>query len=269
MDDIAQAQALGALLARHALPALGVGLVLVLAGAASAFVLLRRWGPRPPAGQAPGTGFFLVWMGVAAAVVLGAAALFAEMMEAMDAEEELGAFDTRLAQGLAAGLPGQVLRVAGVATHLGDPWTLTAIVALVTLALLWRRHPWLALGWVIACAGNGLLNQGLKQVFARVRPVHAHGYAVADGYSFPSGHTSGAVVVFGMAAYLAVRLLPPRWHLPALLLAASLAYAMGASRVLLQVHWASDVLAGLASGLLWLTCCIVAIELGRRWRPRG
>jgi undecaprenyl-diphosphatase len=40
---------------------------------------------------------------------------------------------------------------------------------------------------------------------------------------------------------------------------------MGVSRVLLQVHWASDVLAGFASGLAWLAVCIAAVELGRRY----
>lgn len=268
MDDIAWAQAVADLLARHALPLLALGLGVVLAVTALTFTLVRRLVPVLPRDGLPGRGVFLLWMGVGAGVMVLAAMAFAEMMEAMDAEEALGAFDTRLAQGLAEHLPGSTLRWVGLATHLGDPSTMAVLVTLVAAGLLLARRRWLALGWVATCAGTGLLNLALKQVFARVRPVHDHGYAVADGYSFPSGHSSGAVVVFGMAAYLVVRLLPARWHLPAVLLAAGLAYAMAASRVLLQVHWASDVLAGLASGLLWLTCCILAIELGRRRRPR-
>jgi membrane-associated phospholipid phosphatase len=49
------------------------------------------------------------------------------------------------------------------------------------------------------------------------------------------------------------------------LLAATLAFTTGWSRVILQVHWASDVTAGFAFGVAWLTLCIAAIELARRY----
>ena len=71
-----------------------------------------------------------------------------------------------------------------------------------------------------------------------------------------------------MLAYVAVRLLPERWELPAVLVAAGLAFSIGCSRVFLQVHWASDVLAGLASGSAWLVVCVVSIEMLRRYRRK-
>lgn len=265
-EDVASWQAWAQTIGRHALPLLGVALVAWLAIAALGFVGLRRWTVRPQHSELPPALFLGLRLAIGFAVVLGAAALFAEMAEALDAHEELGAFDSRLAVVLSQSLSPGVLRFAAVATHLGDPLTLALIVVGVALLLVWHGRRWLALGWAMTCVGNGLLNQLLKHIFARVRPVHEHGFAVADGFSFPSGHTSGSVVVYVMLAYLGVRLLPPRWHLPGVLLAAVLAFGMGASRVLLQVHWASDVIAGFASGLAWLAVCVISIEMLRHYR---
>lgn len=264
-EDALRVQALADWLGQHALVAAGGGLLATLVCAGLLFAGLRHLHLRAPRAWLPPWAWLGMWLALGGGFMLATAALFAEAMEAMDADEELGLFDQRLAEALSQRLPGSALRLVGTATHLGDPLTLVALVVLVAGGLLWRGHRWLALGWVVACAGNGLLNQGLKRVFARVRPLHEHGFAVAEGYSFPSGHTSGSVVVYGMLAYLCVRLLPVRWHLPAVLCAALLAYCMGVSRVLLQVHWASDVLAGFASGLTWLAVCIAAIELRRRY----
>lgn len=265
-DDAAAALAWAQTIGQHALPLLGAALALVLAGTALGYAGLRRWTVRRQHSQLPPALFLGLRLAIGFGIVLGAAALFIEMMEALQAGEEMGLFDSRLAEILSQTLSPAVLRVVSVATHLGDPITLTALVVAVAVLLVLNRRRWLALGWVVACAGNGVLNQTLKHMFARVRPVHDHGFAVADGFSFPSGHTSGSVVVYGMLAYLGVRLLPPRWHLPGVLAAATLAFCMGASRVLLQVHWASDVLAGFASGLAWLVVCVLSIEMLRRYR---
>lgn len=78
------------------------------------------------------------------------------------------------------------------------------------------------------------------------------------------------LLAYGMLAYLALRLLPTKWHLPALLTAVAIAFSVGASRLFLRVHFASDVLAGFMSGAAWLAVCIMGMELLRRaargWR---
>jgi membrane-associated phospholipid phosphatase len=266
MGEHVVAHQLAEWLGRHALPGFGLALGALLAATALVHAGMRRLHGAPLRSALPPAVFLVLRLGIGFGVIVAAAALFAEMMEALEADEALGAFDTRLAEVLGSTLPAGVLEVAAWATHLGDPITLTVIVLVVALWLVLRGRRWLALGWVAAGVGNGVLNQLLKRVFERVRPLHEHGFAVADGYSFPSGHTSGSVVVYGMLAYLAVRLLPPVWHLPSVLAAATLAWAMGVCRVLLQVHWASDVMAGFGSGLAWLTVCILCIEMLRRYR---
>ena len=59
-----------------------------------------------------------------------------------------------------------------------------------------------------------------------------------------------------------------RWHLALTLAAVALAFSIGASRMFLRVHFASDVIAGFASGIAWLAVCIASIELTRWYRRR-
>jgi membrane-associated phospholipid phosphatase len=138
----------------------------------------------------------------------------------------------------------------------------------VALALVAKNQRWLAFAWVAAVVGNSVLNTTLKQVFERVRPLHEDGLVMAQGFSFPSGHSSGSVVAYGMLACVATRWLPRRWHLAVWIAAAATAFSVGASRVFLRVHFASDVLAGFASGTVWLAVCLLSVEFGRQYRRR-
>ena len=208
-------------------------------------------------------------IGVGFGVIVAAAWLFAELAEALDAGPRLGRIDQTFTDALVQSVPPAALRMFAVLTHFGDTITLTLLCIAVSIALIARRERLLALGWVAAVAGNALLNTTLKQVFERARPVHADGWVAAPGYSFPSGHSSGSLVAYGMLAYLAVRVLPARWHLPAVLAAVALALSVGASRVFLRVHFASDVLAGFASGAAWWVVCVTSMEVTRWWWRRA
>ncbi len=96
-----------------------------------------------------------------------------------------------------------------------------------------------------ALAGCGLLNTALKALFARPRPTFADPLAVAAGWSFPSGHSMGTFVAFGMLSYLGLLLLRTlRARLALVALALGWTVAMGFSRMYLGVHYLSDVLAG-------------------------
>ncbi|MCB4810825.1 phosphatase PAP2 family protein [Methylovorus menthalis] len=152
-------------------------------------------------------------------------------------------------------------------TNLGNTSTLTVICVLVVLLMLWLRQFKLAVGSLLAIGGNGLINVSLKDIFERLRPINPYG-APVDSWSFPSGHSSGSLVTYGLLAYLVMRLLPSRYHLPALLLGSSLAFTIASSRVFLHYHYASDVLAGLMSGLLWLTFCIALLEYTTTFPPQ-
>lgn len=198
------------------------------------------------------------------ATVLLGAGLFTLLAGQLNGGPELRRADQVFADALRAHVPPAALPVFTLLTHLADTAVLTGLGIGVAVALVAWGRPGLAVGWVAAVAGNSVLNHSLKQVFARARPLHTDGLALAQGFSFPSGHSSGAVVAYGMLAYLALELLPPKWHLPALLTAVTIAFSIGASRLFLRVHFASDVLAGFMSGATWLALCIMGMALLRR-----
>src|SRR3546814_2215562 len=104
------------------------------------------------------------------------------------------------------------------------------------------------------------INGGIKAVFHRVRPLHGHGFIIERGWSFPSGHAFGAMVFYGMLAYVLLRLLPPRFHRAVIAAAVLLSGVIGISRVLLHVHYFSDVMAGYCAGAAWLVLCLGGAE---------
>jgi undecaprenyl-diphosphatase len=80
----------------------------------------------------------------------------------------------------------------------------------------------------------------------------------------------GSLVGYGMLAYvLVLRVGGPRRTKTLIVLGAALLIAaIGVSRLYLGVHYLSDVLGGYAAGMLWLSLCIVGVEMARRWQRR-
>lgn len=264
--DAARLPQLALWAAEHALPAFFLLLALAWAASWAGWRGLRRAQARrqtlavPPR---PGIGWRVA---VGLLISLAGAAVFAALAVQLGGGTTLSRADQALTDALRVKVAPLTQQVFAVLTHLADPATLTLLGLGVALVLVVRGQRALALGWVFTLAGNSMLNPALKQVFGRVRPLELHQLVSATGLSFPSGHSSGAVVAYGMLAYLALKLLRARWQLPALLAAVTLVVTVGASRVFLRVHFASDVLAGFASGTAWLALCITGIELVLWWR---
>lgn len=250
----------------QALPGFAVALAVLLIVTASLWWSLRRYAVPRESSRLPPAAFLAMHAALGFALILGAGALFAEIAEALGAQQPLGRADQAFSDAVRTHLPAAALHAFAAVTRLGNTETLTGLCIVVAVALGFAGRRWLALSWVVAVAGNAVLNVGLKAVFERARPFHEHGPVQADGWSFPSGHASGSVVAYGMLAYVLLHLLPARWHLPVVLAAAGVAFTIGCSRVFLQVHYASDVLAGFASGTAWLAVCIASVELTRYYR---
>ena len=209
---------------------------------------------------------FVATIALGFASIAGAAALFALLPAAIVDDAWLSSADQTLIEALRGSVPLPVLQRFAAVTFLADTSTLWALGVAVTLVLVWRRQWLFALAWATALGGNGVLTRVLKTIFARVRPSFEHELLSVQGWSFPSGHSSGAVVAYGMLAYMLIRFTPIAWHLWIVLAATALAFTIGCSRVFLQVHYASDVLAGFASGAAWLAVCIIAAEAIRARR---
>lgn len=198
-------------------------------------------------------------------VALAALAAFFELADEIGIDEDLARFDSALSHSLSVHLPGRVLQTVAVITHLGDATFLIPLCAVVVVVLLIGRRMLLAGAWLTATSSGALLNLVLKSLFERTRPVHDETLVSVSGWSFPSGHASGSMLVYGLLGYLIIRHTPRVWHLPAALAGVTLIVFVGFSRVLLQVHYLSDVLAGYACGAAWCALCIAGLEAAR-WR---
>jgi membrane-associated phospholipid phosphatase len=197
----------------------------------------------------------------------GALVLFVELADEIGAGESLADFDVALSTALREHISRETLRVFSIITHLGDSVVLLAIGLLVFAVLAAKRLKLLAAAWAVTTLSGGLLNRILKSIFERSRPFHDHGLTTVEGWSFPSGHASGSMLIYGLLAYVVVRSTPAAWHVPAALAGIALIIFVGSSRVLLQVHYLSDVLAGYASSAAWVAICVAALETVR-WREQ-
>lgn len=259
---VALAEALGA----NALSIFGLLLALVVAAVALIGVSLRRFAQRQRRAEAHPYATLFVRLLLGLVLIAGAAFAFAEIADEIAPGEALPHLDQVFSDAVSASTPPQMHRFFERVTHLGDPVTLVVLCVVAVLALLLRGERLLAFALAFAMGGNALLNLSLKLAFARARPLHAAGPTPFEGYSFPSGHSSGAIVAYGMLAYVLIRTLPRGWHLPAAMLCAATAFTVGASRIFVQAHFATDVAAGFASGGMWLAICILSVEWAHRDR---
>lgn len=160
-----------------------------------------------------------------------------------------------------------LLLAARAVTLLGEPLLLTLAAAVLAVVLARSGQGRLAAYVVVARLGALVLSQGLKHAVDRARPVFDEPVATALGASFPSGHALGSAVFWTTTAVL----LQPYVRRDRLLLSAAVAIAVlvAASRVLLGVHFLSDVTGGLLLGLGWATLCtaVFVVERSERGRP--
>jgi undecaprenyl-diphosphatase len=156
-------------------------------------------------------------------------------------------------------------------TALGGVGWMT-FLTLGTVGYLALRHRIASAAYVaLAVLGGSVLSMSLKIVFDRPRPDLVPHASYVSSASFPSGHSTIAVVAYLTLAALAVPRACSRCLRSYLyLLAAVLIVLVGVSRVYLGVHWPTDVLAGWTLGALWAACCWFGAHwLLRRGSPPG
>ncbi|MDQ3979057.1 MAG: phosphatase PAP2 family protein [Actinomycetota bacterium] len=146
---------------------------------------------------------------------------------------------------------------------LGRPLSLTVLVGAAAV-WAWRRgQRRLAVFLVVTSIGGGLVDSGVKILVDRPRPVVDHPVITPFGKSFPSGHAMSSLVSYGAVLLALLPVLPRRWRLPAVLFTGLLVLAIGSSRILLGVHFLTDVLAGYVLGLAWLVGAVAVFEIWR------
>jgi membrane-associated phospholipid phosphatase len=127
--------------------------------------------------------------------------------------------------------------------------------AIVEFARTRAREVFLFL--LVVVGGQVLLTNMTKLVVARPRPDIAQ-LTGFSGSSFPSGHAATAAATFAAVAFLVGRGRSQWIKAIAAGIALGIAASVATTRVLLGVHWLTDVLAGLALGWGWFALCSIA-----------
>ena len=171
------------------------------------------------------------------------------------------AFDREI---LLAAQDAALIPAARLLSDIGSWVGVLIVAALAAGWLLFHRRRREALVLLALMVSERPLVELLKTGFDRARP-DPHGHAVAvHSMAFPSGHSANAMALgLGLALIAA----PARWRLPALAAGLAFAAAVGLSRLVLGVHWPSDVLGGWAFGAAW-TLLLVRLGQARADRPR-
>lgn len=204
-------------------------------------------------------------LSIGAAVVVAAGATIGVLAYLVRGNELLRRVDQRAAQwghDHASGFTNSVIE--GI-TQLGDTWAVIALSVLV-VAAMWHagRGPTSAVFLAVVILGNKAITNAVKYLADRARPT-LNPIAETLGPSFPSGHSSTAASFFAAAALVIGIGVSARGRAWIAAVAAGVAVGVAASRVLLDVHWLSDVIAGLALGWGWFALCAIAFG-GRRLR---
>ncbi len=143
-------------------------------------------------------------------------------------------------------------------TALGATWMVVIVGAIVALVEIARtRSRWVLPFLLAVIAGDKLLTMSIKALVDRARPT-INPSAAALGPSFPSGHTAAAAAFWAAVALVVGRWCGPRARTLQIGLAVGVAVAVALSRVLLDVHWLSDVIGGLVLGWAWFAACAIA-----------
>jgi undecaprenyl-diphosphatase len=156
-----------------------------------------------------------------------------------------GAVDREILLALYAGSRPLLVSMARGFTALGE-WPVVVLVSVAAAAwLVYRREASAALLLLAGTLLARLLVILQKAGFDRLRPDEHLRLVEVSSKSFPSAHSANSMLVYPLCAVL---LAPPRWRLPVVAATILLALCIGISRVLLGVHWPSDVVGGWAFG---------------------
>jgi len=208
-------------------------------------------------------GMFAVAAGALA--ILGVAV--ASLADAASEGDGLTVFDRPTWQWFVDHRSSVATAIAKVVTTVGSTVVMGILAAVVAVLLFLRHRRGDAAMVAAVAAGAGLLVMIGKRVVGRVRPPEQYRLVAETNASFPSGHALASMAIVGVFAVLLVGATRPLGRRIVTILLASVVVALiGASRLYLGVHWATDVLGGWLSGAAWLLLCVLIRRFWRSYR---
>lgn len=201
---------------------------------------------------------------ISVAVALAALWMFVQVADNVIDKDNLWRFDAQVLVLLAPWRTTTGMAVASAVSRIGTVPIMSGLA--LVLLLTTYRHQWRAVvvGWTLVMAGGKLVEAVLKHTFHRHRPIGALHYLHTASYSYPSGHSMGSMIGYGMLAYLVLlQVRQPVWRGAVTAAAALIILAVGLSRLVLAVHFFTDVIGGYAAGAVWLAMSIAAVEAAR------
>lgn len=193
--------------------------------------------------------------------MLAGAWLFGGIAEDLLSGDPLTEVDVWLAQWLQDHAVPAVTVFLSAVSRVHETLPVLAATALL-MGYFWRRrhHEWLLVA-ALCVPGGMLLNWALKQAFHRPRP-RVSDYALAlHSYSFPSGHTVAATLLYGLLAVYLISVTSGWLQRSIVVVLAPAAIATVAfSRLYLGAHYLSDVLAAMGVGAFWLALCTTGVH---------
>ena len=169
-----------------------------------------------------------------------------------------GPADDAVLRALYAGGHPVWIAVARGFTFLGNAAVLIAIGIAFALFLWAKGRARYGLVVVaVTLVGRGLV-EAQKYGIARFRPEDEVHLVPVSTPSFPSGHSASSMIVYLTLALVFAS--GTRWKWPAVAGALALSLCIGVSRLMLGVHWPTDVIGGWAFGLLWVLLALPAAE---------
>ena len=214
-------------------------------------------------------GYLGLHLTVGLLVVIAAGWWFGDIAEDVSKNAATRLLDDHLTSWFHAQATPLLTRVSLTITFLGSVLFLSSATVVVGLVLALRGNFYRFLALILASGGGAILNLVLKHFFHRQRPVLENPLVTLSSFGFPSGHTMGATLFYGVLA-LIVSYSVRSWarRMSVALVAALVIGLVGTSRIYLGAHYFTDVIGAIAIGLSWLAFCWKGIETLRRWRCR-